>query len=163
MNNVIEPTKTQLDNLVKPYLEVQSSGLGFAIGYASPNFPNHGSIYFAGSVQNQFGAPLALNRDTLFEIASGLALPGFCSKTLPHRRQMKEESQRDLAGAYTVQPCQITPAARMIPLTPTIQDRSGWSTKKLISIIKTHMIPAPLMLHGSGGDTRLDNAVWDMP
>jgi len=70
MNSIVEPTQAQLDNLVKPYLKVQSSGLGFAIGYASPRFRNHGSIYFAGSVQNQFGAPLGLNRDTLFEVAS---------------------------------------------------------------------------------------------
>jgi CubicO group peptidase (beta-lactamase class C family) len=70
MNSIVKPTDTQLDNLVKPYLKVQSSGLGFAIGYASPDFPNHGSIYFAGSVKNQFGAPLDLNSDTLFEVAS---------------------------------------------------------------------------------------------
>ncbi len=70
MSNIVAPTQAQLADLVAPYLKTQPTGLGFAIGYASPNFANSGSIYFAGNIQNQFGAPLSFNGDTPFEIAS---------------------------------------------------------------------------------------------
>ena len=40
MGSIVEPTQALLESLVAPYLETQPSGLGFAIGYASPSFPN---------------------------------------------------------------------------------------------------------------------------
>lgn len=70
MATIVEPTQDQLEALVEPYLTTQSSGLGFAIGYASPSFTNSGSLYFAGQVQNQFGSALTLDGETPFEIAS---------------------------------------------------------------------------------------------
>jgi D-alanyl-D-alanine-carboxypeptidase/D-alanyl-D-alanine-endopeptidase len=70
MSSIVEPTRDQLDNLVAPYLSTQSSGLGFAIGYASPSFDTPGQLYFAGSISNQFGDALGLNASTRFEIAS---------------------------------------------------------------------------------------------
>ncbi len=73
MGNIVEPTKVQLDDLVAPYLTTQPSGLGFAIGYASPSFaPPYGSLYFKGNYQNQFpnNVPLAVSETTPFEIAS---------------------------------------------------------------------------------------------
>jgi D-alanyl-D-alanine-carboxypeptidase/D-alanyl-D-alanine-endopeptidase len=70
MGGIVEPTQAQLESLVAPYLSTQPSGLGFAIGYASPNFANSGGLYFAGNVQNQFGAALTLDGTTPFEIAS---------------------------------------------------------------------------------------------
>lgn len=53
-----------------PYLETQASGLGFAIGCASPGFAQSGSLYFAGNVTNQFDQALDLCATTPFEIAS---------------------------------------------------------------------------------------------
>jgi serine-type D-Ala-D-Ala carboxypeptidase/endopeptidase len=70
MTDIVPPTKSQLDSLVEPYLIRQQSGLGFAIGYASPDFTPPGNLYFRGTLQNQFGARLSLDGDTLFEIAS---------------------------------------------------------------------------------------------
>jgi D-alanyl-D-alanine-carboxypeptidase/D-alanyl-D-alanine-endopeptidase len=70
MTTIIEPTTDQLAALVEPYLTTQPSGLGFAIGYASPGFVNSGGLYFAGNVTNQFGTALTLGPTTPFEIAS---------------------------------------------------------------------------------------------
>ncbi len=70
MGTIVEPTQTQLEDLVAPYLTTQNSGLGFAIGYASPSFANNGGLYFGGNVQNQFGSALTLGASTPFEIAS---------------------------------------------------------------------------------------------
>jgi serine-type D-Ala-D-Ala carboxypeptidase/endopeptidase len=70
MTTIVPPTESQLDSLVEPYLARQQLGLGFAIGYASPYFKPYGNLYFRGNVQNQFGARLGLDGNTLFEIAS---------------------------------------------------------------------------------------------
>lgn len=70
MSGILQPTQSQLDSLVEPYLLRQQTGLGFAIGYASPDFDPPGNLYFCGNVQNQFGGRLRLDGDTLFEIAS---------------------------------------------------------------------------------------------
>jgi len=67
---IVEPTQAQVDALVAPYLETQASGLGFAIGCASPGFAQPGRLYFAGNVTNQFGQALDLVATTPFEIAS---------------------------------------------------------------------------------------------
>jgi D-alanyl-D-alanine-carboxypeptidase/D-alanyl-D-alanine-endopeptidase len=69
-STIIEPTTDQLQSLVEPYLKTQPSGLGFAIGYASPQFSNNGGLFFAGNIQNQFGNDLTLDANTPFEIAS---------------------------------------------------------------------------------------------
>lgn len=70
MSSIVQPTESQLDTLVAPYLVRQQMGLGFALGYASPEFTPPGNLYFAGNVQNQFGGRLRLDGDTLFELAS---------------------------------------------------------------------------------------------
>jgi serine-type D-Ala-D-Ala carboxypeptidase/endopeptidase len=70
MTTIVPPTESQLDSLVEPYLARQQLGLGFAIGYASPYFKPYGNLHFRGNVQNQFGARLGLDGNTLFEIAS---------------------------------------------------------------------------------------------
>jgi serine-type D-Ala-D-Ala carboxypeptidase/endopeptidase len=70
MERTVQPTKDQLDRLVAPFLKKRDSGLGFAIGYASPTFPNAGEVYFAGNIGNQFGSALTLDGATPFEIAS---------------------------------------------------------------------------------------------
>jgi D-alanyl-D-alanine-carboxypeptidase/D-alanyl-D-alanine-endopeptidase len=71
MATIVEPTEAQLRNLVAPYLRAQPTGLGFAIGYASPGFANHGNVYLFGNMQNQFGDDLVLDRKTTpFQIAS---------------------------------------------------------------------------------------------
>jgi CubicO group peptidase (beta-lactamase class C family) len=70
MSSIVQPTQSQLDDLVEPYLARQQLGLGFAIGYASPDFTPPGKLYFRGNVHNQFGARLNLDDYTLFEIAS---------------------------------------------------------------------------------------------
>jgi CubicO group peptidase (beta-lactamase class C family) len=70
MTNIVPPMQSQVDSLVETYLIRQQSGLGFAIGYASPSFTPPGNLYFRGTLQNQFGARLSLDGDTLFEIAS---------------------------------------------------------------------------------------------
>jgi len=67
---MVAPTRSQIAELVQPYLEAQPSGLGFAIGYASPDFADYGDIQFFGSIKNQFGRSLILGRNTPFEIAS---------------------------------------------------------------------------------------------
>ncbi|HET9374430.1 MAG TPA: serine hydrolase domain-containing protein, partial [Chthoniobacterales bacterium] len=68
--NIIEPTKQQLDNLVQPFLA--HSNVGFAIGYASPQFQESGKFYFKsnGPLLNQANKEVPLGRDTYFEIAS---------------------------------------------------------------------------------------------
>ncbi|SFK74081.1 serine hydrolase domain-containing protein [Methylocapsa palsarum] len=68
MGNIVEPTQAYLNSLVAPYLKAQPSGLGFAIGYASPSF--QGVYTSPNPVHNQFGAPLTLSATTPFEIAS---------------------------------------------------------------------------------------------
>ena len=75
-----EPTKDDLDALVRPYLDRVPAGvrMGFVIGYASPDFDPVGQLYFAGSdtangtpmLYDQQGDDLPLNGDTIFEIAS---------------------------------------------------------------------------------------------
>jgi len=70
VRDIAKPEKADLDRLVAPFLEAQPSGLGFAIGYASPTFSNFGGLYFAGNVRNQFRTKLGLNATTPFEIAS---------------------------------------------------------------------------------------------
>jgi D-alanyl-D-alanine-carboxypeptidase/D-alanyl-D-alanine-endopeptidase len=59
-----------LAKMVEPYLRAQPKGLGFAIGYAGPNFDNYGRVRVFGNLQNQFGADLCLSGETPFEIAS---------------------------------------------------------------------------------------------
>jgi len=70
LSSIVQPTESQLDTLVAPYLVRQQLGLGFSIGYASPEFTPPGNLYFAGNVQNQFGSRMRLDGDTLFELAS---------------------------------------------------------------------------------------------
>ena len=71
MGTIVEPTQTLLKSLVAPYLKTQPSGLGFAIGYASPSLlPNFSDLFFDGKIQNQFGSKLDLDEKTPFEIAS---------------------------------------------------------------------------------------------
>jgi len=70
MANIVAPTQAQLESLVAPYLATQPRGLGFAIGYASPDLANSGGLFFRGNVQNQFGTDLRLGATTPFEIAS---------------------------------------------------------------------------------------------
>jgi len=59
LSSIIQPTESQLDSLVEPYLVRQQLGLGFAIGCASPQFTPPGQLYFRGNIQNQFGGPVA--------------------------------------------------------------------------------------------------------
>ena len=70
MSSIVQPTESQLDSLVEPYLVRQQLRLGFAIGYASLQFTPPGQLYFRGKIQNQFGGRLRLDGDALFEIAS---------------------------------------------------------------------------------------------
>jgi CubicO group peptidase (beta-lactamase class C family) len=70
MAAIVAPSRAQIASLVEPYLKAQPSGLGFAIGYASPDFADHGDIQFFGNIKNQFGKQLTLGRKTPFEIAS---------------------------------------------------------------------------------------------
>jgi serine-type D-Ala-D-Ala carboxypeptidase/endopeptidase len=70
MGAIVEPTDELLGEMVAPYLRAQPSGLGFAIGYASPSFPNYGRVRVFGNVQNQFGSGSSLSCETPFAIAS---------------------------------------------------------------------------------------------
>jgi serine-type D-Ala-D-Ala carboxypeptidase/endopeptidase len=70
MAGIVRPSRGQIARLVQPYLKAQPSGLGFAIGYASPQFADYRDIQFFGNVKNQFGRQLTLGRKTPFEIAS---------------------------------------------------------------------------------------------
>lgn len=56
--------------LVQSYLDQQPEGLGFVIGYASPQFQSSSNLFWAGNVANQFGQPLKLEGGTPFIIAS---------------------------------------------------------------------------------------------
>jgi D-alanyl-D-alanine-carboxypeptidase/D-alanyl-D-alanine-endopeptidase len=67
---IVKPTNEQIQELVNPYIQNQDNGLGFAIGCASPQFPNNGQIFYAGSIRNQYQEPVPLTPDTYFEIAS---------------------------------------------------------------------------------------------
>ena len=66
MTKAVPPTTKYLDSLVEQYLSSQSSGLGFAMGYATPSFEG---IYVKGNVANQFKQDLGLSEDTYFEIS----------------------------------------------------------------------------------------------
>lgn len=70
MTTIVEPTKADLNKLVERYLKTQSSGLAFAIGYASPQFSPHGYLHFHGNAANQFGQALTIDGDTPFQLAS---------------------------------------------------------------------------------------------
>jgi CubicO group peptidase (beta-lactamase class C family) len=70
MSTVIQPTQTQLYDLVEPYLNAQSSGLAFAIGYATGTAAFPANLYLAGSVFNQYNDNLDLSETSLFEIGS---------------------------------------------------------------------------------------------
>ena len=70
MSTIIQPTQTQLYDLVEPYLSAQTSGLAFAIGYATGTTAFPATVYHAGSVLNQYGVDLNLSEATLFEIGS---------------------------------------------------------------------------------------------
>ena len=70
MEPIVEPTDELLEEMVAPYLRAQPSGLGFAIGYASPTFANYGRVRLFGNVQNQFDAGPSLSCKTPFAIAS---------------------------------------------------------------------------------------------
>jgi D-alanyl-D-alanine-carboxypeptidase/D-alanyl-D-alanine-endopeptidase len=69
MSSSIEQVRAQLKQLVAPYLKTQPAGLGFAIGYASPELPK-GDLFFVGSIKNQFGSQRDPDRNTPFAIAS---------------------------------------------------------------------------------------------
>jgi hypothetical protein len=68
--NIVEPSKQQLDDLVNPFLA--RPNVGFAIGYASPQFPETGKFYFKsnGPLLNQSNQEVPLGQETCFEIAS---------------------------------------------------------------------------------------------
>ena len=68
--NIIEPTKQQLDDLVNPFLA--HANVGFAIGYASPQFQETGKFYFKNSspLLNQNNQEVPFGVETYFEIAS---------------------------------------------------------------------------------------------
>ncbi len=68
--NIIEPTKQQFDDLVNPFLA--HANVGFAIGYASPQFQETGRFYFKKSspLLNQNNQEVPLGAETYFEIAS---------------------------------------------------------------------------------------------
>jgi hypothetical protein len=68
--NIVEPTKQQLDDLVNPFLA--HPNVGFAIGYASPQFQGSGKFYFKsnGPLLNQSNQEVPLGVETYFEIAS---------------------------------------------------------------------------------------------
>lgn len=70
MAGIVAPTQDQLSNLVARYLATQPQGLGIAVGYAGPDLPNQGGLFFAGTVANQFGTVLTLDADTPFLLAS---------------------------------------------------------------------------------------------
>jgi D-alanyl-D-alanine-carboxypeptidase/D-alanyl-D-alanine-endopeptidase len=70
MSASIEEIRMKLEKVVAPHLNTQRSGLGFAVGYASPSLPDYGGVFFAGNIQSQFGLPLPLDGNTPFEIAS---------------------------------------------------------------------------------------------
>ncbi len=70
MTTIVPPSQQDLESLVSSWPDV-----AFAIGYASPSFqtlknPSGGSIFCAGSVQNQFGTAMTLDPTTPFEIGS---------------------------------------------------------------------------------------------
>ncbi len=67
MSLILPPTKEYLESLVDPFLKNQPSGLAFVIGYVGLDFED---IFFKGNLANQFKAPIALNEDTYFELAS---------------------------------------------------------------------------------------------
>lgn len=67
MSNIVAPTQSQLDDLVAPYLQNQTTGLAFVIGYASETFSG---IFLKGDLVNQRQEPLCLTADTPFELAS---------------------------------------------------------------------------------------------
>jgi serine-type D-Ala-D-Ala carboxypeptidase/endopeptidase len=70
MGVLVESTDELLEEMVAPYLRAQPSGLGFAIGDASPSFANGGWGRVFGNVQNQFGSGPALSEQTPFAIAA---------------------------------------------------------------------------------------------
>ncbi len=70
MVNITAPTTQQLNALVAPYLDNQQTGLAIAIGYASPQIAGDFGIYLAGSLLDQYWAPMALDNNTPFQIAS---------------------------------------------------------------------------------------------
>lgn len=123
MGSIVEPTQTQLEDLVAPYLATQSSGLGFAIGYANMDFSNYGGLYFAGNVQNQFGAALTLDATTPFEIAS-------VSKTFTatlYARLIRSVQSTLTIGDYCVPngPLRISPTLANITLDELMNYTSG--------------------------------------
>jgi D-alanyl-D-alanine-carboxypeptidase/D-alanyl-D-alanine-endopeptidase len=69
---ILQPTQSQLQALVYPYLANLWGyyPLGFVIGYASPDFPGFGKIFYAGRLVNQYEQPLPLNGSTSIPIAS---------------------------------------------------------------------------------------------
>jgi D-alanyl-D-alanine-carboxypeptidase/D-alanyl-D-alanine-endopeptidase len=66
----IEPTQEHIHKLVLRYIRNQGSGLGFAIGCASPHISTQGKIFYEGSITNQYQVPIPLCGDSYFEIAS---------------------------------------------------------------------------------------------
>jgi serine-type D-Ala-D-Ala carboxypeptidase/endopeptidase len=70
MGAIVAPTDDLLEEMVAPYLQAQPSGLGFAIGYASPSLAGYGRVRVFGNVSNQFGSGAPLSRQTPFAIAA---------------------------------------------------------------------------------------------
>jgi serine-type D-Ala-D-Ala carboxypeptidase/endopeptidase len=67
---ITQPTQTQLQNLVEPYLNAQPSGLAFAIGYATGTAEFSPAVYLFGSAYNQYNTDLNLSVSTPFELGS---------------------------------------------------------------------------------------------
>jgi hypothetical protein len=66
MGKIVKPDHAKLKQLVEPFLAAQPKGLGFAIGYASPEFATPECIFFDGdmaTIRHRRNAHGAAKRD----------------------------------------------------------------------------------------------------
>ena len=70
MTNIVPPTQSQLDAWSSPIWYGSNPGWASPLAMRARISTPPGNLYFRGSLQNQFGARLGLDVDSLFEIAS---------------------------------------------------------------------------------------------
>jgi serine-type D-Ala-D-Ala carboxypeptidase/endopeptidase len=141
MTKAVPPTTKYLDSLVEQYLSSQSSGLGFAIGYATPSFEG---IYVKGNVANQFKQDLGLSEDTYFEISSltKIFTAALCA-LVGARHQPKWQTQNigNYLDSVITGGLRIGPQFQYIGLTSLLNYTSGLPSDGGIGILPS--IPGP--------------------
>lgn len=147
---IIEPKEEQIHKLVHPYIQNQGSGLGFAIGCASPQIANNGRIFYEGSILDQYQRPLPLGPDTYFEIAS---ITKTFTATLYAYLLQSQHNRKLTVGEFAGpgKAIEIAPQFSAMPLSTLANYTSGLPEDNLTARDMPPYLPNPYSVAGMFG------------